>query len=320
MKDTTTLPTNLLSGCELSAEQLQQVLSTAQQQKARPQAYQQLLAGKSIATIFEKPSLRTRVSFAVGMQKLGGQAIYLDEQGQGLGQRESIADYAKNLSCWCDAIVARVLQHETLQELAKHASVPVINSLCDRYHPCQALADCLTLQEQFGSLDGLHLVYCGDGNNVTRSLMLYAAMLGAKVTSVTPADRAIEQSWLDDINAQAGGKAHNATHFDDLGAVDVLYTDTWVSMGDDTPLQQVKEKFLPYQINAQRVAQLKPRAVMHCQPVHRGYEVTSEVIDSDLSLCLQQAENRLYAQNALLSMMLSDSCAFAAATDLRNAS
>lgn len=319
LKENTT-PSHVLTGTELSAIQLQQLMMLALAQKASPADYQHTLAGKSIATVFEKPSLRTRVSFAVGMQKLGGQAIYLDEQSPGLGQRESLADYAKNLSCWCDAIVARVLKHETLQTLAAHASVPVINSLCDHYHPCQALADCMTLVEQFGQLQGLHIVYAGDGNNVTRSLMLYAAMLGADVTSVTPGDAAVDADWIDFVNAHASGCVRNATDFGQLSAVDVIYTDTWVSMGDDTPLAAVKAKYWPYQINQALIDQLTPSAIMHCQPVHRGYEITSDVIDSELSLCLQQAENRLYAQNALLSMMLADAGKLNKNESLRNAS
>jgi len=314
-----TLP-YLLTGAELSLVQLESVLALALAQKAKPADYQQTLVGKSIATVFEKPSLRTRVSFAVGMQKLGGQALYLDEQTPGLGQRESLADYAKNLSCWCDAIVARVLKHQTLQILAEHATVPVINSLCDQFHPCQALADCLTLTEQFGGLNGLHIVYAGDGNNVTRSLMLYAAMLGAHVTSVTPPDATVDSKWLDYVNANSAGKVANANDFNGLAPVDVIYTDTWVSMGDNTPLDQVKARFLPYQINKQLIESLSPQAVMHCQPVHRGYEITSEIIDSDLSLCLQQAENRLYAQNALLSLMLADASELNQTELLRNAS
>lgn len=307
---------HFITGQELSVSQLQHLLLLAKQQKQHPQDYQQVLAGKSIVTVFEKPSLRTRMSFEVGMQRLGGQTVILDETKQPLGARESLADYAQNLSCWCHAIVARVRDHATLETLANYASVPVINSLCDRFHPCQALADCLTLQERFGNLAELHIVYSGDGNNVARSLMLYAAMLGAKVTVVTPPSRAIEASWLEMINSHYEGQAANVDNLADLGQADVIYTDTWVSMGDSMTLAQASELFFPYQVNQALVERLQAKAVMHCQPAHRGYEITTEVMDGELSLCMQQAENRLFAQNALLTQLLSSSHS----TLLRNAS
>ncbi|MCK7459207.1 ornithine carbamoyltransferase [Idiomarina aminovorans] len=301
-----------LSGLELSSADTLQLLALAQAQKAHPENYQHTLACKSVVTLFEKPSLRTRLSFDIGLQKLGGHAVYLNEQGQGIGVRESVADYARNLSCWADAIVARVMSHNTLEELAQHASVPVVNSLCDRFHPCQALADFLTLQEQYGKLKGLKLVYLGDGNNVSHSLMLTAATVGTDCTIICPEGYEPDLALVE--QAQALAKVSEATIVvtDDIAAVagaDALYTDTWVSMGDDKPLNEVRDIFHSYQINAQLVEHSGATSVLHCQPAHRGYEITSEVMDGPLSRCFQQAENRLYAQNALLTLLLNPTAA-----------
>jgi len=298
---------HFLTGNELTQTQLTQLIETAIQQKAAPQNYTQSLAGKSIVTLFEKPSLRTRLSFDVGIQRLGGHCVYLDEQNGQLGKRETIADYAKNLSCWCDAIVARVNQHETLQELAKHASVPVINSLCDQFHPCQALADCLTLVEAYGEVSGKQLSYWGDGNNVARSLALYAALLGMDVTLVTPPHHGLSDADIELLNKAGIGSVKQIHDPNACQQSDIVYTDTWVSMGQQQSLDDVKATFMPYQVNASLIKRLGATAVMHCQPAHRDYEITSEVMDSDYSLCLQQAENRLFAQNALLHLLLNSS-------------
>lgn len=306
-----------LSGLELTPADTLQLLALAQAQKAHPEKYQHTLAGRSVVTLFEKPSLRTRLSFDIGLQKLGGHAVYLNEQGQGMGVRETVADYARNLSCWADAIVARVMSHNTLEELAQHASVPVVNSLCDRFHPCQALADFLTLQEHYGNVQGLKLVYLGDGNNVSHSLMLTAATVGTDCTIICPPANG-SSSYEPDADvvekAQALAKESGArivvTH--DIAAVadaDALYTDTWVSMGDEKPLSEVRDIFNPYQINARLVEHSGATSVLHCQPAHRGYEITSDVMDGPLSCCFQQAENRLYAQNALLTLLLNPTAA-----------
>lgn len=301
-----------LSGLEFSPADTLQLLALAQAQKAYPEKYQHTLAGKSVVTLFEKPSLRTRLSFDIGLQKLGGHAVYLNEQGQGMGVRESIADYARNLSCWADAIVARVMSHSTLEELAQHASVPVVNSLCDYFHPCQALADFLTLQEQYGKVKGLKLVYLGDGNNVSHSLMLTAAAVGTDCTIICPKGYESNAALVKKAKALAKKSGANIVVTHDIAAVadaDALYTDTWVSMGDDKPLDAVREIFHPYQINAQLVERSGATSVLHCQPAHRGYEITSDVMDGPLSRCFQQAENRLYAQNALLTLLLNPTAA-----------
>lgn len=301
-----------LSGLELSPADILQLLALAQAQKAFPENYQHTLAGKSVVTLFEKPSLRTRLSFDIGLQKLGGHAVYLNEQGQGMGVRETVADYARNLSCWADAIVARVMSHRTLEELAQHASVPVVNSLCDLFHPCQALADFLTLQEQYGKVHGLKLVYLGDGNNVSHSLMLTAATLGTDCTIICPTGYEPSADLVKKAKALAQKNGAHIVVTHDIAAVadaDALYTDTWVSMGDDQPLDAVREIFHPYQINAPLVEQSGATSVLHCQPAHRGYEITSDVMDGPLSRCFQQAENRLYAQNALLTLLLNPTAA-----------
>ncbi|WP_287816277.1 ornithine carbamoyltransferase [Idiomarina sp.] len=301
-----------LSGLEFSPADTLQLLALAQAQKAYPEKYQHTLSGKSVVTLFEKPSLRTRLSFDIGLQKLGGHAVYLNEQGQGMGVRESIADYARNLSCWADAIVARVMSHSTLEELAQHASVPVVNSLCDCFHPCQALADFLTLQEQYGKVQGLKLVYLGDGNNVSHSLMLTAAAVGTDCTIICPKGYEPNADLVKKAKALAKKSGANIVVTHDIAAVadaDALYTDTWVSMGDDQPLDAVREIFHPYQINAQLVEHSGATSVLHCQPAHRGYEITPDVMDGPLSRCFQQAENRLYAQNALLTLLLNPTAA-----------
>jgi len=301
-----------LSGLELTPANTLQLLALAQEQKAHPEKYRQTLAGRSVVTLFEKPSLRTRLSFDIGLQKLGGHAVYLNEQGKGMGVRESVADYARNLSCWADAIVARVMSHHTLHELAQYASVPVVNSLCDRFHPCQALADFLTLQEHYGKVKGLKLVYLGDGNNVSHSLMLTAAALGASCTIICPPGYEPDVDLVSKAKKQAEESGADIVVTHDIAAVagaDALYTDTWVSMGDDKPLSEVRDTFQPYQINSQLVEHSGATSVLHCQPAHRGYEITSDVMDGPLSRCFQQAENRLYAQNALLTLLLNPTAA-----------
>lgn len=301
-----------LSGLELTPANTLQLLALAQEQKAHPEKYRQTLAGRSVVTLFEKPSLRTRLSFDIGLQKLGGHAVYLNEQGNGMGVRESVADYARNLSCWADAIVARVMSHNTLQELAQHASVPVVNSLCDRFHPCQALADFLTLQEQYGKVKGLKLVYLGDGNNVSHSLMLTAAAVGTDCTIICPPGHEPDVDLVSKAKKQAEESGADIVVTHDIAAVagaDALYTDTWVSMGDDKPLSEVRDTFQLYQINSQLVEHSGATSVLHCQPAHRGYEITSDVMDGPLSRCFQQAENRLYAQNALLTLLLNPTAA-----------
>ncbi|WP_105257997.1 ornithine carbamoyltransferase [Pseudoalteromonas sp. T1lg88] len=298
---------DFITGLELDEKKILTLLSLAQKMKAHPQDYAQALAGKSIVTLFEKQSLRTRLSFDIGINKLGGHAVYLDQQNGAMGSRESVKDFALNISTWADAIVARVNQHKTLEELSEFSSKPVVNSLCDLYHPCQALADFLTLQEVYGDVSQLKLAYLGEGNNVTHSLMLLAATLGTDFVAVCPKGSSPDAQIVKQAEQIAASKGASILVSDRVEAAvgaNALYADTWVSMGDNTPLEQVKEKYMPYQLNKQLLDMTGAQTVLHCQPAHREFEITSEVMDSDYSKIIQQAENRMHAQNALLVTLL----------------
>ncbi len=300
---------HLLSIKDLSAEQILNLIELGRTLKRDYQPYQTALAGKSVVTLFEKPSLRTRVTFDIGVNKLGGHTLYLDQQNGALGERESVKDFALNLSRWCDAIVARVFSHASLEQLAQYATVPVVNSLSDLYHPCQGLADFMTLAEHHNDLSKVALGYVGDGNNVTHSLMIAAAKLGAKMVVVCPPghfpDGQIVQ-LCQQIAATSGGQLILSSDTRALEGVHALYADTWVSMGDDTPLSQVKKTFMPYQINQALVDSCGAQQVLHCQPAHRGYEISSEVMDGPNSVIFDQAENRMHIQNAILLTLLQD--------------
>ncbi|MBB1270950.1 ornithine carbamoyltransferase [Shewanella sp. SR44-3] len=299
---------HLLSIKELSQPQLLALLKLAKEIKAQPAQYRQALAGKSIVMLFEKPSLRTRVSFDIGINKLGGHCLYLDQQNGDIGKRESVADFAANLSCWADAIVARTYLHSTIEKLAEYGSVPVINALSDLYHPCQALADYLTLAEQFDDLSQVKLAYVGDGNNVTHSLLYGAAILGMTMTVVCPENHfpdALIVSEAQAIAEQHGGKIILSADITKLAGQDAIYTDTWISMGDSACLEDIQQKFANFQVNKALMSKAGARYFMHCLPAHRGVEVTDEVLDGEGSLILAQAENRMHAQNALLVSLLS---------------
>ncbi|ATG75475.1 ornithine carbamoyltransferase [Zobellella denitrificans] len=298
---------HLLSMKDYSKEQIEQLLALAMEIKANPAKYAEALKGKSVVTLFEKPSLRTRVTFDIGINKLGGHAVYLDSQNGAMGKRETVQDFAANLSRWCDAIVARVFDHQTLVEMTKYATVPVINSLCNLYHPCQALADYMTIAEHHDDLSKVHLAYVGDGNNVTNSLLLTGAILGTTVTAACPRGHNVDAQILKEAEALAaisGAKIRVTDSLDDIEGADVIYTDTWVSMGDNTPLDQVKEIFMPYQVNQALLDKTGAKQVLHCQPAHREWEITSEVMDGPASLILDQAENRMHVQNAVLLTLI----------------
>lgn len=299
---------HLLSIKDLTQKQLQDLIALAKTIKANPAEYRYALDGKSVVMLFEKPSLRTRVSFDIGINKLGGHCLYLDQQNGELGKRESVADFASNLSCWADAIVARTYSHTTIEQLAEFGSVPVINALSDLYHPCQALADFLTLAEQFEDVSKAKLAYVGDGNNVTNSLMYCAAILGATMTVICPAGHFPDGYVVAEVQELAkryGGKIVLTSDIDAIEGHDAIYTDTWISMGDPTPLSDIKVKFAPYQVNKALMAKAGANFFMHCLPAHRGVEVTDEVMDGAGSLILQQAENRMHAQNAVLVTLFS---------------
>ena len=301
---------NFLADDQLNKPQILALIELAINIKNNPNDYSQALAGKSVAMIFEKPSLRTHVSFDMGINKLGGHALYLGQQNGKLGERERVSDYAKNLSCYADVIVARVFSHDSIIALAQHASVPVINALCDVYHPCQALADFVTLTEQLpalgkSDLNQVKLAYIGDGNNVANSLMIMAAILGVDFTLVTPKGYEAEQDIIEKaqaLAAEAGAKLHITTDINNIGEQDVIYTDTWISMGDEEASKkaEVLAHFAPYQVNHQLMKSAGANTLMHCQPAHLEEEITTELFDSDMAVVFQQAENRMWAQNAVL--------------------
>ncbi|OCQ20143.1 ornithine carbamoyltransferase [Pseudoalteromonas luteoviolacea] len=298
-----------ITGLEFDQAGVLKLLALAHQIKAQPQDFAQSLAGKSIVTLFEKPSLRTRLSFDIGINKLGGHAVYLDQQNGAMGSRESVKDFALNISTWADGIVARVNHHNTLTTLSEYASVPVVNSLCDLYHPCQALADFMTIQEVYGEVSGLKLAYLGEGNNVTHSLMLLAACLGTDFVAVCPKGHSPDAQIVkqaEQIAAVNGASIMVSDRVEAAAGANILYTDTWVSMGSDVTLEQAKGVFMPYQINQQLVEKTGAQTILHCQPAHRDYEITSAVMDGNKSKIIQQAENRMHAQNALLVTLLNN--------------
>lgn len=268
-----------------------------------------LLKGKVLAMIFQKPSLRTRVSFDMAMRHLGGDALYLSPAEIGLGKRESIADIARVLSGYVDVLMARVFEHAHVLELAKWSSIPVINGLSDYNHPCQGMADALTIQEKFGRLKGLNISYVGDGNNVAVSLMHISALLGANFSIASPEGYEIKPMAVEvgkRLAKESGSKIHllHDPHKAVRGA-HVIYTDTWTSMGQEEETKIREQVFPPYQVNAALVAKADPEViVMHCLPAHRGQEITDEVADGPHSVLFTQAHNRLHAQKAILARLL----------------
>jgi ornithine carbamoyltransferase len=267
-----------------------------------------LFKGKVLAMIFQKPSLRTRVSFDMAMRHMGGDALYLSPQEIGLGKREAISDIARVMSGYVDAIMARVFDHEHVVELARWSSVPVINGLSDYNHPCQGMADALTIYERFGDLKGLNVVFIGDGNNVAVSLQHICGKLGANFTLASPEGYDLRPRALElgrKFSAQSGSSIRllRDPHEAVRGA-QVIYTDTWTSMGQEEETRQREQVFPPYQVNAALVAEADPRAiVMHCLPAHRGQELTDEVADGPHSMIFPQAHNRLHAQKAILARL-----------------
>ncbi|MFZ3078145.1 MAG: ornithine carbamoyltransferase [Bellilinea sp.] len=264
-----------------------------------------VLKGKVLGMVFQKPSLRTRVSFDMGMRHLGGDALYLSPNEVGLGQRESIADVARVLSGYVDAIMARVFDHDHILQLAKWASVPIINGLSDYNHPCQAMADALTIIEEFGSLKGLNITYVGDGNNVAVSLMHIAAKLGANFTIASPEDFDIRPAAIESARRFAADSGSKLTFLRDphqsVKDAHVIYTDTWTSMGQEAESKKRELVFPPYQVNDRLVSEArKDVIILHCLPAHRGQEITDAIADGSHSRLFPQAHNRLHAQKAVL--------------------
>jgi ornithine carbamoyltransferase len=299
------LSNDLLTGSEWNPQQSREVLQLSAEVKARPARYAAALHGKSLALIFEKPSLRTRVTFEVGIQSMGGSIVFLDHTQARLGERESIADVARNLERWVHGIVARVYEQRVLEEMAANADIPVINALSDKFHPCQALADFFTLEEKFGALRGLKLAYVGDGNNVCHSLIFLAARLGVYLRIATPQQYAPAPEVLADakrVSRETRAKIELFTDAREAAAgAQGVYTDAWTSMGFEAEEKVRHEVFQPYQVNRELMALAAPDAVfMHCLPAHRGMEVTPEILDGPQSIVLDQSENRMYVQKAIL--------------------
>ncbi|WP_102335381.1 ornithine carbamoyltransferase [Salimicrobium jeotgali] len=298
---------HLLTWKDYSKEEIIHLLERAMEMKQAPCSG--ALSQKTLAMIFEKSSTRTRVSFEVGMTQLGGTAINLNSRDMQLGRGETIGDTAKVLSRYVDGIMIRTDAHQKLEELAGNGSVPVISGLCDLYHPCQALADMLTVYEQKGQLAGVKLVYTGDGNNVAHSLMTIGAILGLEVVVASPSGY-----WpLDFITGNAkklaakhGGSVTVTENVEEAAAgADILYTDVWTSMGQDGEEKERKEALFPYQINERLVTAAKPDvSVLHCLPAHREEEITKEVMEGEHSFVFEQAENRLHVQKAILEALL----------------
>jgi ornithine carbamoyltransferase len=299
---------DLVSVADLTANEVFRIFDRAAEMKAEFLANHRHaappLVGRTLAMLFQKPSLRTRVTFEAGMNQLGGHAIYLTEDVV-MGARESVRDVARNLERFVDAIVARTGPHAVVVELAAQASIPVINGLTLREHPCQALADVFTLRERFGRLDGLVLAFVGDGNNVFHSIALLGAALGLEVRLAHPPgygpnDAIVEQAAA--IAAAGGGRlGFTNDPVEAVAGADVIYTDAWTSMGQEAEAEERRDAFAPYRVDAALLERAGPRAVaMHCLPAHRGEEITSDVMDGPQSIIWDQSENRLHLQKALL--------------------
>lgn len=299
---------------DFSREDVERVFALAATLKdeVRRRVFRPLLAGCSLAMFFEKPSLRTRSTFDLGMFQLGGHSVYFHPSEVGLGQRESVADAARNLERWFDMIMARVFKQSTIDELAQFSSKPVINALSDVEHPCQAMTDLFTLREHLGSLDTACLGYVGDGNNVTHSLMLLCSILGVRMSVVTPEGFEPREEIVKRAMAlhPLGGRGITVSNDirEALADCDAVYTDVWASMGQEDEAEARARVFAPYQVNARLMGCTKPGAkVMHCLPAHRGQEITDEVIDGPGSIVYDQAENRLHVQKAIMVYLFEQS-------------
>jgi ornithine carbamoyltransferase len=300
---------DLVSTRDLGPDGVEAVLHLAGIMKSRPADFRKALAGKQVVMFFEKPSLRTRLTFESGVASMGGTAAFVDQTHERLDAREKLSDIAHNLERWFDAIVLRTFAQETIEGMADHASVPVINALSDLEHPCQALADYFTLQERFGDLRNICLAYVGDGNNVAHSLLLTCACLGSQIRIAAPPGYGPNAQILADAQQIAEHTGGGIELFTDphkaVAGVDAIYTDAWTSMGQEREADQRTRIFPPYQVNAELVAGAAPHAVfMHCLPAHRGQEITDEVMDAERSVVFDQAENRLHVQKAILFLLL----------------
>jgi len=310
---------DLLTLANISPTAILELFDTALRMKADLNAFRSTLDNLAVALLFEKPSLRTKMSFEVGVAKLGGHPIFMDHSSQRLGARESVRDYGKNLERWVDCIVARVYSQAVLEEMAEAAKCPVINALSDRFHPCQGLADLFTLYERAGGnaakLRQTRLLYIGDGNNVCHSLIHCSTLLGVDTTVITPKGYGPAEDVITECQAFSGnaGSKFNVSHnVKDAEGHDAIYTDVWVSMGQAGGVDEVTKRrkiFTKFQVNAELMdlasrGRPNPAVFMHCLPAQRGLEVTDDVIDAPTSIVYDQAENRMHAQDALLHYML----------------
>ena len=313
----TAAPRDLVSIHDLAPAEILSLFNLTAMLKLRPAEFRSVLAGKQMVMFFEKPSLRTRLTFEAGMDSLGGSTFFVDQTASRLNARESLYDIAHNLERWIDIIVLRTFSHAVVEEMATYAGVPVINALSELEHPCQALADFFTLQEHFGDLKKLHFAYVGDGNNMAHSLLLAGASVGAKVSIATPERYGLNPVIVTMAKAIAEEtKASLRIMTDARKAVtgaDAVYTDAWASMGHESEADERAAIFAPYQVNGALMQLAKPHArFMHCLPAHRGSEVTDQVIDSLNSVVFDQAENRLHIQKAILVFLLGAAGRFSA--------
>ncbi|HEX3822079.1 MAG TPA: ornithine carbamoyltransferase [Candidatus Sulfotelmatobacter sp.] len=303
---------DLVSTRDLGPQGVRAVLHLTELMKSRPSVFQRSLAGKQMVMFFEKPSLRTRLTFEAGMTSLGGTAMFVDQSQSRLDAREKLSDIAHNLERWVDVIVLRTFAQETIEGMARYASVPVINALSDLEHPCQALADYFTLQERFGDVKNISLAYVGDGNNVAHSLLLTCACLGSSIRVATPKGYVCNPQIVADAKKIAKHTGAQLEFFTDPHAAvvgaDAVYTDAWASMGQEHESSKRAEIFQPYQVNSALMAEAASRAIfMHCLPAHRGEEVTDEIMDGEQSIIFEQAENRLHVQKSILYLLLGGS-------------
>jgi ornithine carbamoyltransferase len=302
---------DFLGIADWSSKEFEQVLELSKKMKANPKKFSNALEGKSVALIFEKQSLRTHVTFEIGIKQLGAHTVYLTNADISLGKRESIYDVAKNLERWVDAIVIRTFAQKNIIDLAKCAKASVVNALTDFEHPCQAVGDFLTMQEHLGSLKGKKLAWVGDGNNVCHSLMLMAAKMGMNFIAITPAGLQPQFEVVDTAMKIASTTGANielsCNPSEGVQGADVIYTDVWISMGQEAEHDIKMKAFEGFQVNSDLMKLAKPSAIfMHCLPAHRGEEVTGDVIDSTQSVVFDEAENRLHSQKAILYMLLKD--------------
>ncbi|HEY6401888.1 MAG TPA: ornithine carbamoyltransferase [Blastocatellia bacterium] len=301
---------DLISINDLTTTEIQKIFTTAADIKAKPLDYSGALAGRSVALIFEKPSLRTRVTFDLGATQMGASCVYLDHQNVRLGERESVKDMALNLERWVDAIVARTYSHDTVVELAAHSSAPVINGLSEFSHPCQGLTDYFTLTERVGlDLRGFHIAYIGDGNNTCHSLVFAAAKLGARITVGCPKGYEPDAGVLREARKDARKTGAKIDFTDDpydaVKGAQAVYTDVWASMGFEAETERRREIFSPFRVTKKLMKSAEKDAFfMHCLPAHRGDEVDADVIDGKSSIVYDQAENRLHTQKAIMFLLI----------------